>query len=125
MGDNSIFADILDTSLFSNNIRELGARIKRGDYVICVMNVFGSSKDRETIRKQLKFIYQGFLICQIGGWRNIIFTTQNPVPFLKINSDVIAESSEEHPQDKLYLMKLKLSKMSLLSSPFQNMYPRL
>ena len=93
IGDSLNLSDLLDTSLFEGCIRNLSSKIRRGDYVMCLMSVFGSENDRETVRRQQKFIYQGFVIFKIGGWRNVLFSTQNPIPFLKINADVVAESS--------------------------------
>ena len=93
IGDSLNLSDLLDSSLFEGCIRNLSSKIRRGDYVMCLMSVFGSENDRETVRRQQKFIYQGFVIFKIGGWRNVLFSTQNPIPFLKINADVVAESS--------------------------------
>ena len=94
IGDSLDLSDLLDTTVFDGCIRNLSSKIKRGDYVMCLTSVFGSENYRETVRRQQKFIYQGFLIFKIGGWKNVLFTTQNPIPFLKINADVVAESPD-------------------------------
>ena len=51
IGDNVSLSDVLDISLFANTIRNLGTKIKRGDYVLCLMHISGSEKDRKTIKK--------------------------------------------------------------------------
>ena len=43
------------------------------------------------IRKEIEVLHYGFLLYKYVGWKNILFVTKNPVPFLKINASIVAE----------------------------------
>lgn len=65
--------------------------MKRGDYLLTIFNVADVSLSSFAYRKEISLIHQGFYLCKLGGWSNILFTTDNPIPFLKINGEVVAE----------------------------------
>lgn len=37
----------------------------------------------------MTLIRQGLYVCKLGGWKNMIFQTSNPFPFLKIGAEVL------------------------------------
>lgn len=60
--------------------------------MLSIFNVINSSKKSiSAYRKEVSLIHQGFYLCKLGGWKNIIFQTDNPIPFLKISADVVQE----------------------------------
>lgn len=49
-------------------------------------------------------------MCKLGGWRNILFQTFNPYPFLKISAEVVeAEEKNTIDRPRSYLMKVNMN----------------
>ncbi len=57
--------------------------------MLTIFNTANAGKDNSIKRKELALIYQGFYLIKIGGWVNVLFSTSNPIPFLKISADVV------------------------------------
>lgn len=58
---------------------------ERGRCLISVMSIF----DGEEFKKQeLHYIYLGFMFCKVIGWKNLVFPTDNPVPFIKVGGEI-------------------------------------
>lgn len=64
-------------------------------------------------------------MCRMCGWRNVIFSTEDAVPLLRINAEVVGESNRNPQKDKLYLMRVRLGEMSFSLSPFNKLQPSL
>lgn len=92
------------------------------------MTVFNSTKLHKSnvnVRKEISLIHQGLYLCKIGGWKNIIFPTSNPIPFLKIGADVVGEGTSELTNNKNYLMRINMTDFNLLVNPFRKVYAKL
>lgn len=63
-------------------------------------------------------------LCKLGGWKNILFQTNNPIPFLKISAEVVLEGGD-NALGRKYLMRVPMSEFNLNSSPFQKNYAKL
>ena len=68
-------------------------------------------------------ILQGFYVIKLGGWKNALFQTNNPIPFLKIGATIISEAEEKI--GRIYLMNLNLREFCLTTSPYSKMYAKL
>lgn len=91
---------------------------------MCLLSVSKIDQENNLMRKELGFMVQGMIICKLIGWDQIIFATNNPVPFLKTNADILEDKFEGI--NKKYLMILKLSKLTLQKNPFnKNIIPKL
>ena len=67
---------------------------------------------------------QALFLIKIGGWKNIIFQTNNPVPFLKMNGNVIKDRKRENGTSS-YLMQINMQGFHLVASSFHKIYAKL
>lgn len=86
-------------------------------------NLLNISDDKSYQSKELALIQQGLYMMKIGGWKNALFQTDNPIPFLKLGATVLVENKEEYATS--YLMNLNMEEFSLSSSPFNKIYAKL
>ena len=125
IGDHPNFADFIDLSNFEPYLRELKVKAKRGDCILNLVNMVSLDNQPDLLQKQEKFLYQNLSMCRMCGWRNVIFSTEDAVPLLRINAEVVGESSRNPQKDKLYLMRVRLGEMSFSLSPFNKLQPSL
>lgn len=67
---------------------------------------------------------QGLFLMKIGGWKNILFQTNNPIPFLKMNGNVIKDQKRDNGVSN-YLMQMNLQGFHLGTTSFHKIYAKL
>lgn len=121
--DSKIIGDLFNIGQFNSHFHNQETTLKRGEYLLSIFNVINSHRSISAYRREISLIHQGFYLCKLGGWKNIIFQTENPIPFLKISGEVVAEGKEAEKRN--YLMKINMGEFNLLASPFQKVYAKL
>lgn len=65
-------------------------------------------------------------MCKLGGWKNILFQTYNPYPFLRISAEVVeAEERITEKRVRSYLMRVRMEELCFNGSPFQGIKAKL
>lgn len=88
------FGEVFEIGKFESYLQSILSESKRGDYIVTFFNALNTGNDSLQQSKELALIQQGFYMIKIGGWRNALFQTNNPIPFLKIGANVLMENKD-------------------------------
>jgi hypothetical protein len=120
-----IIMELLSVAQLEVGLQKAKLGAKRGDYILTMFNAVSSKNGSKAQRKEMALIRQGLYLIKLSGWKNVLFETRNPIPFLKIGGEVVAESGGSKVYGRTYLMKINTHQLNLTVSPFQKVYAKL